>query len=232
MKIALCFFGILRNYDLVRESILRNLINQLKTRGTLSIFANFNAPEMIINQRSSENGKIDVLAYEKFTSDTNCIPLLTQQKDCDLKLDFKQIENIKDAWDDNHVSTRNMLRQLYSLNMVVAQLKENYDVVICARADVKYLTKVRIKQPKENVIYTPVFADRYGANDRFAYGSMNVMKSYAQRQNYVEHYIKRHKRLASESFLYEYLKELKIKIKFEYILFVRIRLTGSVAQYC
>jgi len=83
----------------------------------------------------------------------------------------------------NNIGT-NMAYHFINLKRVFQLLEEHisntgivYDLVIATRLDLE-IESIDLVQPKTNTIYIPSGYDYFGINDRFAMGSVEVMKHY------------------------------------------------------
>src|SRR5215469_207034 len=118
MKIAVCFFGITRNFaQYTLDSIETNLLGEVKRLDPqFRRLAHFNRLSVVSNYRSRENGvPVDPDEYKLLNCD---VVEQTDQEEVDQKIDFEYIKQYGDTWRNNFNSLKNLLRQFYSLNAV------------------------------------------------------------------------------------------------------------------
>lgn len=137
---------------------------------------------------------------------------------------------------------KGFLYQLHNLQesylmMLDFEKKNNikFDIILRSRHDIYFKEKFLLKNfYVEDKIFVPLFHSYSGINDRFAFGSANVMSTYMN--SYTNIYNKMYENVNignAEHFMM--LNLLNNNIKFEQlknILFNRIRIDGSILKDC
>jgi hypothetical protein len=190
----------------------------------------FNLLTRIENPRSGESCDITLDDYALLRCDQARTDL---QEDVDRTIDLSLFKPYGNAWRDDWQSTRNLLRQYYSLAQVTQMLRdsgEQPDIVIYARPDLFYIVPLAIPAVQPKTIYTPCFAKWGGLNDRFALGNLTTMLAYGERGTWAAEYVAAtNKPLHSESLLDWYVRErglINIDIPFW---FLRARANGQLS---
>jgi hypothetical protein len=233
MKIAVCFFGITRNFaKYTLDSIERSLFAEVARRDPqFRRLAHFNKLAEVSGQRSKENSvPVDPEEFRLLKCD---VVEQTDQSEVDQKVDLEYIKQFGDNWQDNFGSLKNLLRQFYSLNAVtnlLAAEKSKPDLVIFSRVDVRYETPVEIPDLRPGTLYTPWFNKYHGLNDRFALGDFETMVTYGRRQSMIRQYCEETKKpLGAESYLLWYAKRQGLRTRdLKSINFSRVRANGIV----
>lgn len=83
------------------------------------------------------------------------------------------------------------------------------DVVVRCRADLLFLTPP--EPPTSDGFYVPAFANWWGLNDRFAWGSRDVMRLYFNRLDVLDEYINQGGVFHSESFLAWAMRDVPVR---------------------
>jgi hypothetical protein len=233
MKIAVCFFGITRNFGkFALDSINSNVLAPVAQLDPgFRKIAHFNRIDRVTGKRSAENNvSVDSEEYKLLNCD---LMALTDQDEVDREIDFDYLKNFGDSWRNDFSSLRNLLRQFYSLNAVTDLLLQDggqYDLVIFSRVDLRFETRLKLPKIRPGTIYTAWF-DRYrGLNDRFALGDLPTMVAYGRRQSMARQYCSELKiPLTAEHYLLWYMKQKGIATRFLTSLeFTRIRAQGKI----
>lgn len=233
MKIAVCFFGITRNFaKYTLDSIERNVFAEVARHDSqFRRLAHFNKLTEVTSQRSKETGvAVDPEEFKLLKCD---VVEQTDQGEVDQRIDLDYIKQFGDVWRDNFGSLRNLLRQFYSLNAVTELLlkeKSKPDLVIFSRVDVRYETPIEIPTVRPGTLYTPWFDKYHGLNDRFALGDFETMVTYGRRQSMIRQYCEETKKpLGAESYLLWYAKRQGLGTRdLTSMNFSRIRANGMV----
>jgi hypothetical protein len=236
MKIAICFFGITRNFSkYTLDSIERYLFAEVARHDPkFRRFAHFNELAEVSNKRSRENSvPVDPEEFKLL----NCDAVeRTKQEEVDQQIDFDYIKQFGDNWRDDYGSLKNLLRQFYSLNAVTELLlahgqAQPFDLVIFSRVDVRYETPVEIPRIRPGTLYTPWFDKYHGLNDRFALGDFKTMITYGRRQSGIRQFCEETgKPLGAESYLRWYAKKQGLHTRdLKSINFSRVRAHGVVS---
>lgn len=161
------------------------------------------------------------------------------QDEFDLTIDFdKFIAGKFDSWKTGHQNTKNLIRQLFSLQKSFSLIKQKHDFYFFSRLDLLYQNnnglvdsiKDVVKNPKNNILYTPTWNKSTGLNDRIAISNYKVAKTYANR---IDELIKLHKGLNSihsERFLLNLSKKHKFENQFFPFYAARIRADGRIEK--
>jgi hypothetical protein len=211
MRIAVCFFGITRNFaTYTLGSIERNLFETVASRDPqFRKLAHFNRLADVSNSRTGENKvSMDPEEYKLLRCD---VVGQTDQEEVGRQIDFDYIKQFGDPWCDGFNSLKNLLRQFYSLNAVTELLlreKDRFDVVIFSRADLRFETQVEIPRIHPRTLYTPWFQAYHGLNDRFALGDFETMVAYGSRQCMIRQYcLETRRSLNAEDYLLWYVRK-------------------------
>ena len=189
MKIAICFYGITRNFaQHTLESIQRQLFDVVaKHDPNFKRFAHINLLAELNNERTREfNVPIDPEEYKLLNCD---VVTTTDQRLVDERIDFKYLSQFGNMWNDNFGTLKNVLRQFYSVNEVTQTMlqesaKTPFDLVIYSRICLRYEKPVEIpSRILPGTLYTPWFERYRGLNDRFALGDVPTMAAYGRRQS-------------------------------------------------
>lgn len=110
----------------------------------------------------------------------------------------------------NH-SVQRTLKQLWSLKRTWQVFEASgieADVVVRYRADLQFLVEPEHPTPEFTV---PAFANWWGLNDRFAWGSPDVMRRYFNRLDVLDEYIDQGGVFHAESFLAWAMRDVPVK---------------------
>ena len=241
MRIAICFFGLIRSLKFTHESINENLLKILTQNGIdYDIFIHTYDLKVLNNKRSKEdNVELDVNDYKLLNPKDI---LIENQDDFDKSFDYEKIMSYGNAWkdsNDNFNSLKNLIRQLNSLNKLTQMIKkkERYDLYIYVRPDTKIVNPFNInliENIKDNEIRTPVYFKHWGGlNDRFAIGKFNSIVKYGERINYIYDFVNCGKKrpLHSEQLLKFIINKYNIKNIDIDIILVRVRADGREHKY-
>ena len=234
-RVAICFFGLTRSLKHTIDSINTNIFQPLKNINIeYDVFLHTYNLKHLISIRSNENSKLDTNEWKLLNPTYYKID---NQDKFDKSYDYEYIKKYGDAWDNNHSSTTNFIRQLNSLKQVwklVESTKNNYECLIFLRPDLKYTTKLDIryinKNLHSNIILTPYWGNyRGGINDRIGIGNYNTMEKYANRLDDVSDFLESTKKpLHAEKFLKFVLNKYNIKNKELKLVGKRIRSNGKM----
>jgi hypothetical protein len=232
-KVAICFFGITRNFSKhTLDSIKRNLFETAARRDSnFRRLAHFNRLDAISSHRSGENSVlIDPQEFKLLGCD---VVAQTDQDEVDKGIDFDYVRQFGDNWRDNYASLKNLLRQFYSLNAVTDLLlaeKTDFELVIFSRADLRFEAPVEIPRIRRRTLYTPWFQRYHGLNDRFAMGDLETMVAYGRRQSMIRQYCEEAGGpLRAEGYLLWYAKKCGLSSRhLKSINFSRVRSDGQV----
>jgi len=257
MKVAICFWGLLRSLNFTFHSIKENIFD---------VFSRMDIEyDLYVHTYSNHSyyKKSKITIDDKIIYQLNPKIFINEDQFIfDSKIDYKSFQNkgdykifyfycyilflfnnyifivIKgDPWNNNYRSLINSIRALYSLwRTSIALEKSNikYDFVVFLRPDVMYLNKIPfsflLKYPDHLLIpdfHRPCSGGK--VNDRMAMGNMKNMMVYGKRFEKALNYSK-FKKLHSETFLYDVLKLENINFIEVPFRFKRIRRNGLVSS--
>lgn len=238
-SLAFCFFGItraLRTHTI--QSIEKNIFQAAQKQGyAYDVFCHLYKSQTIINPRSQEfNLPNDWEAYELLNPKAT---LIEEMDPIIQTLDMAYFSKNGDGWEDNFKSLQNMLLQWHSIQTVWqmmaahmslhnAQRATPYDVVVFLRPDMEFLNPIDLteKSFEPNVIYTLKEGRFNGSNDRFAMGSAEVLKIWANRHESAAAFLETGKAMHSESLLTFHLEKHGIEQRLCELQCRRIRING------
>ncbi len=175
MSINICFFGVIRDFESVHESILKKIIDPCREVSDTQIFAHLIEEAEIVSPRTGEHFRPNYdLFWNFFRNDEVISEDLTSNNT--IRAALVDVEPWGDAWQDAHYSTMNLLKQLYSVSRVYeASRKKGADIYIFSRLDVLYLDSIAptlkkvLRDPNfsHSAFYTPNWQMSGGYNDRF-----------------------------------------------------------------
>ena len=228
-NLGICLSGSLRSIERCYNNFIENIIEPNKNDYNIYLF-------YCIPNDTTVN-KVKIIKYEK-----SIIKIID-----DIKL-----PNINVIWSGNPTTlikdsnstggVKGFLYQLQNLQesykMLLDFEKKNnikFDIIMRSRHDIYFKEKLLLKKYYvENIIFVPLFHSFNGINDRFAFGSSNVMSVYMN--SYTNIYNKKYENVNignAESFMMLNLLNNNIKIKkLKDILFNRIRIDGSMENDC
>lgn len=228
-KVAICFYGLPRAFNLTLPSIVNRIIEPLRVMAHVSIYIHTYNVTTLTNDRSAE--------YNTSIRPTDALQLLPNTF---ILEDENQVLGMLpaqfcmkhgDPWNNQYRSFRNFMAQLHSLRRLSELISQNrYDAVVFARIDLYYFTPidaVQVLRAAAHTVYVPHFHNWNGTNDRFAFGKQNVMITYALRQLSIERYCVIFEAHA-ERYLLWYLLNNNITIKRTPMMFSRIRGNGGL----
>ncbi len=144
-----------------------------------------------------------------------------------------------DAWGGEtaeHTTLRNFLKQLYSLKQVTNMwLPEasRFDIVLYLRSDVWFFNQLSVPELDEAMqhpdrLYTPMFHQWGGLNDRLAFGTPAVMSVYGSRLDAALKFAQQEP-VHAEHLLLDVATQAGLDITGQtHLLFERVRATGEL----
>lgn len=238
-RVALCFFGITRNFRrYAQNSIDEMLLDPVaKLDPSHKRFGHFNILNNVRNPRSQENNvPVDPDDYQSLNCKVvDCTDQECLDKDPRFQEALERLKTFGDSWGDNFNSLRNCLRQFHSLERVtnlIEKSNDRFDLVIYTRVDLHFMTKLAIPQIRSGTLYTPWFDKYRGLNDRFAMGDRATMLKYGRRPALALRYCEETgKPFHAERFLWWYARQQQLRTadltSFE---FCRVRAHGSLVR--
>jgi hypothetical protein len=243
MRVAICFWGLCRSTDKIQESIERCLYEPLRRAGILfDVYIHtYKLYHPYTNPRSKE--------YAVHIKNTNWKLVnphtwkVEDQDTVDSKLELQTYRSHGNPWGDDETALGavpystldNHIRALYSLKEVTLLWSSSgvqYDAVIYARPDVRFLTKFQVEWlsllTKRNMLI-PDFQIYHGSNDRFAVGFPSVMRNYGERY-YQAYGYSLQQSLHSERFLTDHMASRGIRLEVVPMRFQRVRADGKTCE--
>ncbi len=127
--------------------------------------------------------------------------LVTNQDDFDKRLmGNSEFDIYSKRYEYYHNTLQNVFRARHSLALsweIMAEYSSaegvKYDGVIAVRSDVVYLSDIDIarRDLPEDTVYVPTWFSWGGINDRFAFGHMDAMRVYMNRDEPIEPFSKK-----------------------------------------
>ena len=210
-KLAVCIFGLNRSLSITHNSILNNVIEPLKSRFLVDVFAGINLPKQnFTNIRSNEKDvKIEV-------DSLSLLPLKKiisfEQEEFDF-INFEQqnvLLNIADAYGDQHQSSKNIFRSLfaYQISFNLASTTDDFDYFLFLRPDLFYIDKFDAERlftitiSNQKFYATPNWQQWDGLNDRIGFCDKQAAQILSQRLYHVKEFCEtQHLPLHSETSL-------------------------------
>jgi hypothetical protein len=239
MKLAICFFGLMRSLLYTKDSIRSHIFDVLSELDVeYDVFVHTFNQTSIFNPRSQEFDVTLRLHDWRFLHPSKIIledPSAYIEPHVATLLPL--LLSHGDPWGEGppHTSLGNLIKQLHSLQQVTSlwlNASSKYDVVIYCRPDVLFFNDLNISLVQKatkshNTIYVPSFHSWSGYNDRFAFGSPQVMHHYGNRGSHLLNF-SLISRPHSEAFLRYALERVGINVQYTDILFERVRSTGAL----
>jgi hypothetical protein len=198
MKIAICFFGLNRSLSITHKSIEDNIFKPLD-----SIGAEYNIFTALMNPKSGysnlRSGELRLLPEQdslKFLNSDEL--LLLDQDNFDQNINFNLPPEI-DAYGDQHHSTMNIFRELFSINQayeLACTSGDKFDAFVFLRPDLfyhdrfnfeKYISLIKNNGPA--TLLTPAWQKWQGLNDRFAIAGNVAAIAYGARLFFIDTFL-------------------------------------------
>lgn len=229
MKVAVCFFGILRSLEYVIESIQDNIINVLKNNGFdydvyIHTYESNILPEIDDIYKKLNPKEIVIDDQDEFDEEIKDEPIITEC--CDL-------------W---AYSQENYIRATNSIQKVTEMWENsgiNYDIVMLVRPDCMYLKPINLRHIERisinnGIMYVPMFHSNGGYNDRFSMGHPKVMSHFGKQFDEIKKYNNKSK-IVAEHFIKHLVLSLRDKGIINRVLrndffFLRIRHNKTIAK--
>lgn len=233
VRIAVCFYGIVRSLSSTISSIRSNVIQPARGVGDLRVFAHLFDQTTISNPRSGEFGILETGQHSLLCADRIELERPGVQE--------SRLERLKslarvDPWGDGFRSLNNLLHQLYSLGRVQQMASEwGADVFVFVRPDLRYLDSFSsvldqaAQEASRPVVFYPSWQLHGGLNDRFAVvcGS-TAARAYSNRGKSLETLLASASRFNGERLLRFALFQARVKLVPFYVRAERVRLGGRV----
>ena len=197
LRVALCFYGSVRNFNNTLPSIRDSLVAPLRRKAAVDLFMHALQTESILApSRGQEGVPLDVDDYKRLTV---CKADADEQEDVDrlFALDKLAREEVRtspkgpNAYD--HVTIQNIFRSRYSVDSVRSLVRQHerqrgfrYTHVVLARPDVRYDKPVawvpRLSDGDNPHVWVPNHCQWHGVCDRFAAGTAEAMLTVVMQQ--------------------------------------------------
>lgn len=229
-KIAVCFFGQVKNYtDKIYSNYLDNIFSSISSYGIDYYLVTYNN-KSIFNPKNKENDKIDYTSIFRYIDFAKSLILSIdspQTESIDRFSDYL-VKTYGGSWGDNsNISTRNGIRQIYALKNLYNIIDTDYQKYILLRPDLFYIETLDAKLLESSSdIIVPLFDSYGGYNDRFAITNNIGLKVYCSRyDNLCKNPLKYH----SENYLKKICDNYEIVVeKNNNLNFKRIRANGNL----
>ena len=237
--VAILLYGITRGQgSIVSQKFNEFVINELKKHFNLTVFLYcFTVTEMLVDPRRQKNNVIKIENQEDWKLFDADFSGVEDQAIFSQGFDYQNfIGKRVDCFRDKYYSIRNYINSLYCLQKCFELSKDiKFDCYLCSRLDLLYRDNIHllssvndvINNSNENILYSPVWNQSTGLNDRISIGNYNVMNIYSNRINQY----KTHKALHPERFLLDLSKSHKFLNKTFRMYASRIRADGSTLNW-
>ena len=242
-RVAICFFGQVKNYKHVAGSVQRHVFAVLDAAGlTYDIYAHTFNQSTFTNARNLEQSvPIDPSSLQSALSLPPSAVLYDDPAAADRRANLTALLRHGDPWPENPVvSLRNYARQLHSLRRVTslwAPRAARYSWVLYLRPDLRFLSHIDLPALRAalreagagagGAIAAPGFARWGGLNDRLAFGTPGAMAAYGRRGDALEGYVAAEgRRPCSEAFLGHRMAQARVAAVESGVRFQRIRADG------
>jgi hypothetical protein len=237
MHLAICIWGILRSLSYTIDSIKNQCLQPITNMGhTYEIFIHtYNFTGDYQNLRNNE--KSVKLNFSEWKALNPHYIFIENQDKFDQIANYEAYETLGDPWKNNFQSQKNHIRALHSLDHLARKVEQvsltrAIDGIIYLRPDVLYINElpVLLFENFKNTLFVPDFhrSCKSGEfNDRMAMGDTKSAITYGKRYEEALNYSKK-KKLHSEKFTYDYLKNNNINVLEMPFRFQRVRADGSI----
>jgi hypothetical protein len=197
MRVAIIFYGLMRNLKATFPSIQRHIFKSLRRAGIeFDVYLHTYYLEVLSNHRSKEeNVPLDNEEWKMLYPKEY---LIDYQDEVDKILPHDEFCKLENPWattDPTRNSMRNLLRQLYSLKRAWSLLENTdgtYDGYLILRPDLQYMNPLEIHRRlpvKPMQVYLPEWgANQKGVNDRICFTSYEGAKTVMNRLDRVMEY--------------------------------------------
>tara|TARA_B100000795_G_scaffold137046_1_gene102342 strand:+ start:75 stop:1316 length:1242 start_codon:yes stop_codon:yes gene_type:complete len=197
LRVALCFYGSVRNFNNTLPSIQDSLVAPLRRKAAVDLFMHaLQTDSILAPSRGQEGVPLDVDDYKRLTV---CKADADEQEEVDrlFSLDKLAREEVRtspkgtNAYD--HTTIQNIFRSRYSVDSVRSLVRQHerqrgfrYTHVVLARPDVRYDKPVawvpRLSDGDNPHIWVPNHCQWHGVCDRFAAGTAEAMLTVVMQQ--------------------------------------------------
>jgi hypothetical protein len=237
-RACICFIGLPKHFDYLKDSFKDNVEHQLLSLGfEIDYYMHTYNTQTFTNPRNHENNvQIDIEPLKTaFTYKESSIQELSEY---DPEPRVNQALQYGDPWNNNGISLRYLFLQMNSSNIVTSLWKDkaaDYSVVIYTRPDIYYRHRLQrdvimdvhnttINNRNDKLVYTPNFEKHWGANDRFFIATPPAAIILGSKLTYVDTFFEKHRRsIHSEQYLWNVIKDHDIIHKENTFYFQRVR---------
>jgi hypothetical protein len=234
-KVAICFFGLVKQINHVRSSVEECIFTALRQQGyDYELFCHTYQLERFANSRNREaEVAIEPTSIECWS------PLTIQYSDpqsVDRLYPLERHLANGDPWRNGGTSMRFYLRQLFSLRAVTELWERRateFDYVLYLRPDLRFYTPLVLEKslPPATIAISDIHW--YGGyNDRFAYGRPQAMIKYGRRLDYVPTFLATQRQpLHAERYLRHYCTKQGLACRPLRYYFTMIRANGVESHF-
>lgn len=183
VRVALCFYGLARNLNLTRASLIVNLVDPLRsTAGAVDVFVHGLLTRLDASNRTKLASR-DIQYMPDWTFARPCGLLLEDQVEADTAAKLSEIaaQFAQQQFGYELSTSMNFVRAYYSIGRVAGLVRQQqsrsgmlYSHVVLARPDTGLLAPLP-RLPPAGMIAVPNFQHWRGVNDRFAMGDAGAM---------------------------------------------------------
>lgn len=236
LRLAIAYFGIPRSLDHTISSIHENVLSAVPSRFAVKRFAAFTREVQIEHPETGEKTMLNPSDALRLGPDSleELEPWGVEHQKI-----FEGVAPFGDAWQNDFYSTRNLIKQLFTLKSVTKHVvSQGYEICLFLRPDLKYLDSfepIFSKMSARGSRPTCVLANwgaAGGVNDLFGLCiGKSAITAYGNRLDQAISYCKtQSKPLHSERLLRFSLIKHQIAIKSTRVRALRIRANGACAD--
>jgi hypothetical protein len=236
-RVALAFFGINRSLRLTIESLQVQLFARLHAECVpFDVYLHTYTDALVDNPRAHENNVSLPGAAEMIELLKPIRHALSTAAEADLAMPIARFTARGLAYPA--VTTRNLLRQYYSLSHVTAlwaERRSEYVAVAYVRPDlmlVRPLDVVAMLSSQRHEVVVPYWHAWGGLNDRLAFGHPDAMLVWGARGEHAAEFARTWPLHAERLLLWVVTKRRKLTLRYTSLLGLRVRATGAIQDAC
>lgn len=231
--ISINFYGLTRNsLHITLPSIKRNILTPLREAGIqYEIYLHTYDLKVLSMKRSGESDII--LKPDEWKLLKPNYWKITSQEEFDKSFDYERIKKFGDSWGTNFQNTYGLIRQLNSIKTVKSLWNKTYDFYLFLRPDLFYNDKIDIKfLSLKQTIILPNWHSSGGYNDRFAFGTLDVINLWGNRFDEIFNYCEiSRKPLHAERLLKYVCTKNRLSVYKTGMRASRVRANGSIIDF-
>jgi hypothetical protein len=236
LRLAIAYFGIPRSLDYTLGSIESNVISPIPSVIQFKRFGVFSKERLIQHPETGENVVLDPSDAKLLNLDS--LEEIEPWEEGHQSV-FEAVRPFGDAWQNNHYSTQNLIKQLHTLKTVTLKiLSEGYETCVFARPDLQYLDSMAplyshlLKKSAAPTCVLPDWGSAGGLNDTFALciGRTSISSYGCRLDRVIEYCTRSDKPLHAERLLKHALVAGDVKVKRTKVRALRVRATGETAH--